>query len=67
MLEQNDILDIPGLRAGRQGAEQGKRSSADTLEEQLEFERQLQQAASEHPAYAERVAAFLDRQPVTSG
>jgi 2-(1,2-epoxy-1,2-dihydrophenyl)acetyl-CoA isomerase len=37
-----------------------------TLDEQLELERQLQQAASEHPAYAERVAAFLDRQPATS-
>jgi 2-(1,2-epoxy-1,2-dihydrophenyl)acetyl-CoA isomerase len=34
-----------------------------TLAEQLELERQLQQAASEHPAYAERVAAFLERQP----
>ena len=32
-----DILDIPGMRAGRQGAEQGKRTSADTLEEQMEI------------------------------
>ncbi len=37
VLEQNDILDIPGLRAGRQGVEQGKRTSADTLDEQLEI------------------------------
>jgi 2-(1,2-epoxy-1,2-dihydrophenyl)acetyl-CoA isomerase len=34
-----------------------------SLGEQLERERQLQQAASEHPAYAERVAAFLAKQP----
>jgi len=37
-----------------------------TLDEQLELERQLQQAASEHPAYAERVAAFLSKQPVST-
>jgi hypothetical protein len=37
VLEQNDILDIPGLRAGRQGAAHGKRTSADTLDEQLEI------------------------------
>jgi enoyl-CoA hydratase/carnithine racemase len=38
-----------------------------TLDEQLELERQLQQAASEHPAYADRVAAFLTKQPSTKG
>jgi 2-(1,2-epoxy-1,2-dihydrophenyl)acetyl-CoA isomerase len=38
-----------------------------SLGEQLELERQLQQAASEHPAYAERVAAFLAKQPSRSG
>lgn len=37
VLMQNDVLDVPGLRAGRQGAEQGKRRSADTLDEQLEI------------------------------
>lgn len=37
------------------------------LDEQLELERQLQQVSSEHPAYAERVAAFLDRQPARAG
>jgi 2-(1,2-epoxy-1,2-dihydrophenyl)acetyl-CoA isomerase len=37
------------------------------LHEQLELERQLQQAASEHPAYAERVADFLSKQPVRAG
>ena len=36
-VEQMDILDIPGMRAGRQGAEQGKRTSADTLDEQMEI------------------------------
>ena len=37
VVEQIDILDIPGIRAGRQGAEQGKRTSAETLDEQMEI------------------------------
>jgi hypothetical protein len=37
VIEQIDILDVPGMRAGRQGAEQGKRISADTLDEQMEI------------------------------
>jgi len=37
VIEQMDFLDIPGMRAGRQGAEQGKRTNADTLEEQMEI------------------------------
>lgn len=37
VIEQIDILDVPGMRAGRQGAEEGKRSSAETLEEQMEI------------------------------
>jgi len=37
VIEQIDILDIPGMRAGRMGAEEGKRFSADTLEEQMEI------------------------------
>ena len=37
VIEQIDILDVPGMRAGRQGAEQGKRTSADTLDEQMEI------------------------------
>ena len=37
VIESIDILDIPGMRAGRQGAEQGKRQSADTIEEQMEI------------------------------
>ena len=32
-----------------------------TLEEQLDVEREMQQAASEHPAYAERIASFLTK------
>jgi len=44
------------------------RSALDvSLAEQLELERQLQQAASEHPAFAERVAAFLEKQPTRTG
>jgi len=37
VIEQIDILDIPGMRAGRQGAEQGKRTDAQTTEEQMEI------------------------------
>ena len=37
VIEQIDILDVPGMRAGRQGAEQGKRTSADDLGEQMEI------------------------------
>ncbi|QDU95124.1 virulence factor SrfC family protein [Lignipirellula cremea] len=37
VIEQIDILDIPGMRAGRQGAEQGKRNAAETTEEQMEI------------------------------
>ncbi|MCA9271387.1 MAG: hypothetical protein KDA41_23045, partial [Planctomycetales bacterium] len=36
-IESIDILDIPGMRAGRQGAEQGKRTRADTVDEQMEI------------------------------
>jgi len=37
VIEQIDILDIPGMRAGRMGAEEGKRFAADTLDEQMEI------------------------------
>jgi hypothetical protein len=37
VIESIDILDIPGMRAGRQGAEQGKRQTADAIEEQMEI------------------------------
>ena len=36
-------------------------AASSTLAEQLDLERELQQAASEDPAYRERVAAFLAR------
>ena len=38
------------------------RAGGATLEQQLEFERHAQQAASEHPDYAATVAEFLTRQ-----
>jgi hypothetical protein len=37
VIAQMDFLDIPGMRAGRQGPEEGKRASADTLDEQMEI------------------------------
>jgi len=37
VIEQMDFLDIPGMRVGRQGAEEGKRTSADSLDEQMEI------------------------------
>ena len=37
VIERMDFLDIPGMRAGRQGTEAGKRTSADTVEEQMEI------------------------------
>ena len=37
VIEQMDFLDVPGMRAGRTGIEQGKRTSADSLEEQMEI------------------------------
>lgn len=38
-----------------------RRAVTSTLDEQLEFEREMQQTASEHPAYAERIASFLTK------
>ncbi len=37
VIEQMDFLDVPGMRAGRQGVEQGKRTSADSIDEQMEI------------------------------
>jgi hypothetical protein len=37
VIAQMDFLDIPGMRAGRQGPEEGKRTSADTVDEQMEI------------------------------
>lgn len=36
VIEEIDLLDIPGMRAGREGAEGGERTSAQALEEQME-------------------------------
>ncbi|QEH32063.1 Putative bacterial virulence factor [Aquisphaera giovannonii] len=36
-VEEIDVLDIPGMRAGRDGAEGGTRTSAETLEERMEI------------------------------
>ena len=33
--QQIDILDVPGMRAGRQGAEEGKRKNAETVDDFL--------------------------------
>jgi 2-(1,2-epoxy-1,2-dihydrophenyl)acetyl-CoA isomerase len=77
VLEPDAVLERARRRAKELAAQPGNavamtkrllRSSLDvSLGEQLELERQLQQAASEHPAYAERVAAFLAKQPVRTG
>lgn len=37
VLAQFDLLDIPGMRAGREGGSGGLRESADSLEEQMEI------------------------------
>ena len=37
VIEQMDFLDVPGMRAVRTGIEKGKRTSADTIEEQMEI------------------------------
>ncbi|MGA2034485.1 MAG: virulence factor SrfC family protein [Thermoguttaceae bacterium] len=37
VIEQMDFLDVPGMRAVRTGIEQGKRTDANTLEEQMEI------------------------------
>ncbi len=55
-----DLAATPGEAAGMT-KRLLRAAMSSTLEEQLELERQLQQVASEHPAYAERVAAFLER------
>lgn len=37
VIAQMDFLDVPGMRAGRQGPEEGKRTSAESLDEQMEI------------------------------
>jgi 2-(1,2-epoxy-1,2-dihydrophenyl)acetyl-CoA isomerase len=66
-----DLLDRARARADALAAVPGRSveltkrllqaAGSSTLSEQLDLERELQQAASEHPAYRERVAAFLAR------
>jgi 2-(1,2-epoxy-1,2-dihydrophenyl)acetyl-CoA isomerase len=66
-----DLLDRARARAAELAAIPGRSAEltkrllqsagSATLAEQLDLERDLQQAASEHPAYRERVAAFLAR------
>ncbi len=77
VVEPDAVLDRARDRAAELAGQPGnavamtKRLVRSALEvslgEQLELERQLQQAASEHPAYAERVAAFLAKQPARTG
>jgi 2-(1,2-epoxy-1,2-dihydrophenyl)acetyl-CoA isomerase len=43
------------------------RATTAQLRDHLDFESQLQQAASENPAYAEQVGEFLSKQPVRAG
>jgi 2-(1,2-epoxy-1,2-dihydrophenyl)acetyl-CoA isomerase len=56
-----ELANTPGEAAGLT-KRLLRRAVTATLDEQLEFERQVQQAASEQPAYAERVNAFLAKQ-----
>jgi 2-(1,2-epoxy-1,2-dihydrophenyl)acetyl-CoA isomerase len=66
-----DLLDRARARADALAALPGRSveltkrllqvAGSSTLSDQLDLERELQQAASEHPAYRERVAAFLAR------
>ncbi|MFZ1933168.1 MAG: virulence factor SrfC family protein [Thermoguttaceae bacterium] len=37
VIEQMDFLDVPGMKAIRAGVEQGKRTDAETIEEQMEI------------------------------
>lgn len=77
VLEPDAVLDRAREQAAQLAGQPGSavsmtkrllRSALEvSLAEQLELERQLQQAASEHPAYAERVAAFLAKQPAPAG
>jgi 2-(1,2-epoxy-1,2-dihydrophenyl)acetyl-CoA isomerase len=73
VVAQDDVLGRALERARALAAQPGigvgltkrllERAQGATLAEQLESERHAQQAASEHPAYAATVAAFLAKQP----
>jgi 2-(1,2-epoxy-1,2-dihydrophenyl)acetyl-CoA isomerase len=56
-----ELANTPGEAAGLT-KRLLRRAVTATLDEQLEFERQVQQAASEQPAYAGRVSSFLAKQ-----
>jgi 2-(1,2-epoxy-1,2-dihydrophenyl)acetyl-CoA isomerase len=56
-----ELANTPGEAAGLTKRLLHRAVTA-TLEEQLELEREVQQAASEQPAYTERVNAFLAKQ-----
>jgi 2-(1,2-epoxy-1,2-dihydrophenyl)acetyl-CoA isomerase len=56
-----ELANTPGEAAGLTKRLLHRAVTA-TLDEHLELERQVQQAASEQPAYAERVSAFLAKQ-----
>jgi 2-(1,2-epoxy-1,2-dihydrophenyl)acetyl-CoA isomerase len=56
-----ELANTPGEAAGLT-KRLLRRAVTATLDEQLEFERQVQQAASEQPAYARRVSSFLAKQ-----
>jgi 2-(1,2-epoxy-1,2-dihydrophenyl)acetyl-CoA isomerase len=57
-----ELANTPGEAAGLTKRLLHRAVTA-TLDDQLESERHVQQAASEQPAYAERVSAFLAKQP----
>jgi 2-(1,2-epoxy-1,2-dihydrophenyl)acetyl-CoA isomerase len=58
----HELADLPGDAVGMT-KRLLRAALTDSFDEQLELERQLQQAASEHPAYEQSIAAFLNRQP----
>ena len=68
VIEQMDFLDVPGMRAVRVGVEQGKRTDAETIEEQMEivkrgkvsylFERYTDEVADSDAAAAACAAAI---------
>jgi 2-(1,2-epoxy-1,2-dihydrophenyl)acetyl-CoA isomerase len=60
-----ELASTPGEAAGMT-KRLLRQAAVGTLDTQLELERQLQQAAGEHPAYAERIAAFLVKEPAAA-
>ncbi len=58
------LANTPGEAAGMTKRLLSRAVTA-SLSEQLEMESELQQVASENPAYAERIASFLAKQPAS--